>query len=277
MSRRRWLFLAATLEVLTASGLVCWTRLHRAGSGASVALVFVGYTNETVAVFRPLTVRHGTSVLSTGTNGMAPSLAVMTTARMLVTNNGTVPVKFWNNMVRPSSLYAAGFVFPGTISVSGQVLRPGESMSFTVSAGNFGSRWWTEVAYHPHRLAERVYGRVWDSANPTVQKFIARLVRGPSLAWVDSGWITNQAPMVRVTEYMPRALSYNGSLTQAITWAPSLTTLSAQPDRSLRYWRSDVILWPAVPERRCYNITAPPVLAPIDLPPLRPVQPELQE
>src|SRR5215470_4918934 len=114
MSTRRWLFLAATLVVLTASVVVCWTRLHRAGSGASIALGFVGYSNETVAAFMPLTVRHGTSVLSTGTNGMVPSLAVMTTARMLVTNNGAVPVKFWNNRVRPSSLHAAGFVFPGT-------------------------------------------------------------------------------------------------------------------------------------------------------------------
>ena len=195
--RRKWVAMA-TLLVLVAGALAWW--VGRSGPQMRMELRFLSYTNETVGQFLSYTNQSGdTSGLPEGAvvQVWSPSLLF---ARVLATNSGEVPLEL-SAGVNATNVVTTGGTFQlrdGFASPSGQnmprILKPGESMIIFIGPSQFLQPWSTEIMAQRRGLRDKLYGKVWDTGNLTLQKWISRF---PS-AFVDIrptlGPITNLPP-----------------------------------------------------------------------------------
>jgi hypothetical protein len=182
-NRRRALLGIGALLSLYAL-LTWWGKSRR--SEASVALVFVGYTN------REMRIEGSETEFSDGRIVLPPSTLFLPVPLLRATNNGAIPVQLWTGF-RPASLDRKGFrPMPG--KGFSHALKPGDSVTIEGGIGNYRAGWWTELSYQRHGLWERIYGWAWDSTNSNVRMTLRRLLDAPDLVRVESGWITSPPP-----------------------------------------------------------------------------------
>ena len=188
----------ATLLVLAAGALAWW--VGRSGPEMRMELRFLDYTNETVGRFLCYTNQAGDIPgLPEGAQGKVwvPSLLL---ARVLATNSGEVPLELYASVNMTNYVTTGGSLQlrDGFASPSGQnlprILKPGESMIIFIGPSQFLQPWSTEVMAQRRGLRDKLYGKVWDTGNPTLQKWISRFPSAFVDIWPTLGPITNLPP-----------------------------------------------------------------------------------
>jgi hypothetical protein len=160
------------------------------GGDTGPGLMFVGYTNEllTPDTQMPVMPRRDAYIVVTGDSLEGPERFTVPTALLLATNTGSVAVEVFA-AVSPGSFTARDFAGPSTTGLP-RVLKQGQSTIIKVVVDPRQGPWWTEVAYQPRRLRDRLYGWAWNSGNATVKAWVAPKL--PGIAFVKFGPVTNQ-------------------------------------------------------------------------------------
>lgn len=244
MSKRRRWWLGIALA-LVAGGVIVW-RIFAPGGRMEVQLIFIGYTNT------PHLVQWGAF--------SSVSVAIdLPEALLCATNTGSVPVKLWSAIRLPNISNTTQFAQPNGRGLP-TVLKPGGSVTVSVRYPMNSLRWQTEFMYQRHNLADRLYGKAWNTGNRTVQTLMEDLLPLPEDGWAQSGWITNPPPLVAASGFLPwtRAAA---PIAEPASWVPYIRDIRHLDERPI--WESSDIIDASKPRGR-YHITAPPDLGDID-------------
>lgn len=194
-ARRRKLLIAAALLVLAAA-LAWW--VGRSGPEMRLELRFLSYTNETVGRFLSYTNQPvGIPGLPEGAQVWQASLF---NALVSVTNCGGVAVELSPGVNGTNVVTVGGTLRlrDGFLGPSGQnlprILKPGETMIIQIGPSQFLQPWSTEIFAQRRGFRDRLYGKVWDTGNPILQKLISRFPSAFADITTTLGPITNVPP-----------------------------------------------------------------------------------
>jgi hypothetical protein len=173
--------MVAVASVLAVGGVLVSGILAPGERRMEVKLVFVGYTNTSMPV------RYAAPQSGTGTIEVSVAL-------LRATNINSVPVKLWASIRQANFGNTTDFGWPTGRGLP-VVVKPRESVAVTFHYPPGQPRWRTELFYQRHGLSERLYGRLWDAADPAGQRWISRILGAPADGTAESGWITNVPPI----------------------------------------------------------------------------------
>lgn len=192
--RKKWIIAAMLLGLAGAVGV--WSVCHP-GPEMRLELRFLSYTNERVGQFLRYT-------NETGIPGLPEVVQVWQPpdfyALVLVTNTGGIALELGAGVNATNYITVGGTYRPrgGFESPSNQnlprTLKPGETMIITIGSSQFLQPWSTEITAQRRGLRDRLYAKVWEIGNPTLQNWIARFPHAFVGATAYLGPITNLPP-----------------------------------------------------------------------------------
>lgn len=239
---------------LVAGVMVVWS-IFAPGGRMEVQLIFIGYTNT------PQLVQWGASSSVSVTIDLPEAL-------LCATNTGSVPVELWAAIAATNISNATTFAQPNGRGLP-TVLKPGESVTVSVSYPMNSLRWQTEFMYQRHNLADRLYGKAWNTGNRIVQTLMEDLLPLPEDGWAQSGWITNPPPLVAASGFLPwtRAAFPIEEPVSWVTYTRGIRHMEEPP-----IMKSSDFIDASRPRSR-FHISAPPDLSEVDLSDLTPGPP----
>ena len=190
--RRRKLLIVASLVLIL--GAAAW--LGQSGPEMKVELHFLRYTNEPVlmtglpegAQVWPTSLCHAL-VLATNSGGVAVELYASVNMTNYVTNGSSFKLR-------------DGFVGPSGRNMP-RILKPGETTVIGFGPSLFTEPWSTELMAQRRGLRDRLYGKVWDTGNPSLQNLISRFPSAFADIRAKLGPVTNLPPAMPLRRPSP--------------------------------------------------------------------------